>query len=130
LGRLGALQGLDNQQGEGDFMRAQIAHMQGDTQNQPLQGQMLQQQIQQLMHQNSPEQQQVQTDLQKSMMQRYDNLPDILQALSYSGDTEAIRYLLHKKGLLGADFGQHQISPEDEALKQGIMQHLQQKGAR
>lgn len=134
IGKLGALQGLNAQQDESAFMREKIAQMQQQTEHGatagPLDNQLNQQKLQQLMFQNSPEQQDLQSQTMRGIAQRYDPFPEILQALSYSGDQEAIRYLLQQKGLLGSDFGQQQPSAEDIALRNSIQQRLSMKGAR
>lgn len=129
-GALGPIENMLQQGDESDLMRQRIMQMQQQSQQFPLEQQINEEKLKAMMFQNSPEQQGLQTQLMQGQTQRYDQLPDILQAGGYLQDPALLDYILKQKGYLGADFNRHPANPQDEALKQQIQQHLQSKGAR
>lgn len=128
LGMVGALQGLQGQQTEQDIAQQRLMQMQDEQENAPLNRQLLEQKLQEMMYQNGPEQRQMQTDMGKAQLARLNDAPfgTAIQASSYMPDI--LQALLKQRGLLPAGFGQPAPNPNDEALRANLAAMMQQKG--
>ncbi len=129
---IGGLQALGGQGDQQQLLRQQLASQQQQMGQQeamhPLEQQIAQQKLQQLLYENSPEQRGFQNDMMTQQMQRGGLESQAVQAAGYMGDPgmELIKQLLTQRGYLQPQAAP--VNPADEQLKQQMVAAMQQRG--
>lgn len=141
IGLLQGLQGLQGQQTQDAALRTRMA---GESQQQGQQAEIHPYNLDMLKSQlaiQPLQQQRMQSELdymprERAMMEQrmkaaeMAGIGQIIEPLALTGQNPAVLEILKSRGILPPNFGQAVVSPEDEQMKQMLMQYIQQKGQR